>query len=247
MNTGLEDRVAVVTGAGSGIGRATAAALLDEGCTVVGADLNLDALLALEAELGPRFVPVEADVSTESGARRPIEQAASRFDRLDVLVLAAGILESNRLPTLGATEWDRVQGVNVRAAFLAAQAAVPVMARGSWGRIIALSSVAAFNGGIAAGPAYVTSKAALMGLTKWLAMYAGKDGITANCINPGVIETPMTAVMDDDYHAAAAARSPLGRNGRADEVAAAIVFLASTSAGFITGTHISVNGGLHLD
>lgn len=248
MDTGLQGRVAAVTGAGSGIGLATARALVAEGCRVVVADLREEAVADAVAELGADVaVGVGADVSREEGAQAVVDAARAAFGRLDVLMCCAGVYETNRLADLDRAAWDRVLDVNLRGTFLCAQAAIPVMAENGWGRIVTISSIAALTGGEAAGPAYVASKAGVMGLTRSLAHAGGPLGITVNCVNPGVIETPMTAVIGEDQLRVVAERTPLRRNGRPEEVAAVMVFLASEPAGFVHGAHLSINGGLFVD
>lgn len=245
IDTGLEGRVAAVTGAGSGIGRTTARLLAAEGGHVVAADVRRDTVESLQDEI--KAVPVGIDVSDPAGAEALIEAALAAHGRLDVLVCCAGVYETTSFDAIDTTEWNRVLAVNLRGTFLCAQAAIPAMAPNAWGRIVTISSIAALTGGVAAGPAYVASKAGVMGLTRSLAHSAGPLGITVNCVNPGIIETPMTAVIDPDERNALAGRTPVRRNGRPEDVAAVIVFLASDAAAFVNGAHLSVNGGLLMD
>lgn len=242
MDLEIEGRVAVVTGAASGIGLATAKRLAREGCHVVAADLHTTDIDT--DELGKSAIAVEADVADPDSVRRLVSTAVAAFGRLDILVCSAGIYETTAPFNLSADEWDRVHSVNLRGAFLCAQAAVPAMSKTNWGRIVFLSSMAAQTGGMAAGSAYVASKAGTMGLTRSLAIHAGPLGITVNCVNPGTIETPMTANVERE---ALAARTPLRRNGTPDEVADMIVVLSSERSSFVTGAHLSINGGLVAD
>jgi 3-oxoacyl-[acyl-carrier protein] reductase len=245
MDLEIEGRVAVVTGAASGIGRATARRLAREGCHVVAVDrqaIKIDA-----DELGESAIAVEADVADADAVRRVVSTTLAAFGRLDILVCSAGIFETTAPFDLSADEWDRVHSVNLRGAFLCAQAAVPVMSKTSWGRIVLLSSVAAQTGGISAGSAYVASKAGVMGLTRSLAMHVGPLGITVNCVNPGIIETPMTANVPRVEREKVAARTPLRRNGTPEDVADMIVVLSSERSSFVTGAHLSINGGLVAD
>lgn len=247
MISGLAGRVVVITGAGSGIGLATARAMAAEGASVVGADLDADGLRTFSTDLGDRGVPLVADISTPDGANAVVETATKALGRLDVLVACAGVYETHGVADIDAETWDRVMDVNLRGTFLCAQAAMKVMGDQGWGRIITLSSIAAMTGGMAAGPAYVTSKAGVMGMTRSLAHAAGPLGITVNCVHPGVIETPMTGAMSGATKSSAAEKSALGRTGTAEEVAAVIVLLASDATSFVTGAHLSVNGGLFMD
>jgi 3-oxoacyl-[acyl-carrier protein] reductase len=238
MDTGLEGRVAVVTGAASGIGLATARALELEGCHVVAADLA-----ERSPDYGEHWLPVAVDVSSPDAGDRIAEAARGRWGRLDVLVACAGIYQTTALEALTVEEFDRFQAVNVRGSMLCARSALNEMKQRSWGRIVLMSSMVVNSGGLAAGPAYVTSKAAIVGLTRSLVHSGGPYGVTANCVHPGIIESPMTAVLDRDLMRGAAERTPLKRNGTPQDVAAVIVMLCSEGAGFVTGARIDVNGG----
>ncbi len=244
MRTGLNGRVAAVTGAGSGIGLASARALAAEGCRVVAADLDERAVAALAREQPETWAAVGADVSTEDGAQRVVDTALARFGRLDVLVACAGVYETNALADVGPDLFDRVQAVNLRGTYLCARAAIAAMTPAGWGRILTFSSMAAETGGTTAGPAYVASKAGVLGLTRSLAHAAGPHGITVNCLCPGIVDTPMTAVIDPESKRATTERTPLRRTGTPEEVAAIVVMLASEGASFVTGAHLDVNGGL---
>lgn len=240
MDLGLDGRVALVTGAASGIGKATAQLLASEGARIVAADLREPELTGF----GDDAVPVAVDLSDPDGGKAVVAAAQAAFGRLDILVCSAGVYETSSLPDLGAREWDRVQSINLRGTFLCAQAAVPAMAVNAWGRIVLLSSLAALTGGMAGSAAYVASKAGVMGLTRSLANHAGPLGITVNCVNPGIIETPMTEALEREE---IAARTPVRRNGTPEDVASIIAMLVSDGAGFVTGAHLSINGGLVAD
>jgi 3-oxoacyl-[acyl-carrier protein] reductase len=238
MDTGLNGRVAVVTGAASGIGLATARALQSEGCHIVAADLRDSS-----PEYGPDWLPVGVDVSSHDVGERIIAAAKIRWGRVDVLVACAGIYQTTTLDELTVEDFDRFHAVNVRGSMLCARSALNDMKQRNWGRIVLMSSMVVNTGGLAAGPAYVTSKAAIVGLTRSLVHSGGPYGVTVNCVHPGIIESPMTAVLDPSIMRGAAERTPLRRNGRPEDVAAIIVTLCSQGAGFVTGAGIDVNGG----
>ena len=245
MNTGLEDKVALVTGGASGIGLACSRALAAERALVDFADLDGEAAAVAAREVGG--VSVAADVTKPEDARRAVGTAVEGFGALDVLVTCAGIFHSTPLDRIGPEEWDRVQAVNLRGTFLVAQAALEVMIPRRSGRIVTIASLAGQVGGLASGASYAASKAGVIGLTKSLARFAGPHGITVNTVNPGIIETPMTAVLLEEQRAALVERTPLGRIGTAEEVAAVVVFLASAGASYVHGAHVDVNGGILMD
>ena len=245
METGLRGKVALVTGGASGIGLACARALAAEGAHVVVADLNPEAAAAAAREAGGASVAV--DVTRPEDAPRAVAAAVEGFGALDVLVTCAGIFHATPLDRITLEEWDRIQAVNLRGTFLVAQAALEVMIPRRSGRIVTIASLAGQVGGLASGASYAASKAGVIGLTKSLARFAGPHGITVNVVNPGIIATPMTAVLTDEQRAALAERTPLGRVGTAEEVAAVVVFLASDGASYVHGAHVDVNGGILMD
>ena len=245
MDMGLEGKTAVVTGGASGIGLACSRALAAEGATVVLADLDEEAVASAALELGG--YAVAADVAKPEHARRIVEEAVGRSGGLDVLVACAGAFHATPFDRIEADEWDRIQNVNLRGVFIVAQAALKVMIPRRWGRIVTIASLAGQTGGLAAGASYAASKAGVAALTKSIARFAGPHGITANCINPGLIDTPMIAAWPPEVRERVVAQTPLGRVGRPEEVAAVVVMLASAGASFVHGAHIDVNGGLFMD
>lgn len=244
MRLGLDGRAAVVTGAGSGIGRATALLLAEEGCRVVAVDRDAEALDALATELGEPARVLACDVTASEAPARVVRTAVEAFGRLDVLVASAGIWETSPLDELGDETWHRVLDVNLTAPFRCARAALPAMVANRWGRIVTVSSIAVRTGGGAASAAYVASKAGVVGLTRSLARYGGPYGVTANCVSPGVIDTPMIAGADAEQTRATLEQMPVGRLGDPMEVAAVVALLSSEAAGFVNGAHVDVNGGL---
>jgi 3-oxoacyl-[acyl-carrier protein] reductase len=248
MDTGLRGKVAIVTGGSGGIGFASSRALAEEGARVVLGDLNGDAVAASAAELGAEVaVAVTADVSQPDGAQRLVDVALERFGRLDVLVASAGIYGATRLDELSPEEWDLLLAVNLRGVYLTAQAALRVLVPQRSGRIVTLGSLAGQVGGLAASAAYAASKGGVIALTKSLARYAGPHGVTVNCVNPGIIDSPMTAGWSEADFARLNANTPLGRRGTTEEVASVVLFLASDAASYVHGAHVDVNGGLLMD
>ena len=245
METDLAGRTAIVTGAASGIGLACSRALAGEGATVFFADVNGTA--AREAAEAIGGYAVEADVSKPGDAQRVVEEAVRLSGRLDVLVASHGVFQGTPLDAMTSEEWDRVQAVNLRGVFLVAQAALAAMLPRRAGRIVTIASLAGQAGGLFASAGYSASKGGVIALTKSIARFAGPHGITANCVCPGIIDTPLTAAWPESAREEFVARTPLGRIGRPEEVAAIVVVLASGAASFVHGAHVDVNGGLLMD
>lgn len=247
MDYGLAGKAAIVTGAAGGIGLACCRALVGEGASVVVADLDGTAAGARARELGTTCVGVGADVANADDAERLVAAAVSAFGRLDVLVTCAGVFHATPLDEITAAEWDSVQAVNLKGTFLVAQAALEVMISRGSGRIVTVASLAGQTGGIGAGASYAASKAGVVALTKSIARFAGPHGITANCVNPGLIETPMLDGWPQETLERTVAATPLGRLGTPEEVADTVVWLASDRASFVHGAHVDVNGGLYTN
>jgi NAD(P)-dependent dehydrogenase (short-subunit alcohol dehydrogenase family) len=246
----FQDRVAVVTGAASGIGRAAAAQLARGGARVVMADINRGAGAAAAEELagqGGRAEFLALDVSQVEEIRAFFAQILARHGRIDVLVNAAGIGSLTAVPEITAGEWDRVMAVNLRSAFFCSQEALASMCPRRFGKIINLASAAAKMGGVAVGAHYAASKAAIVCLTKSLALYAAPHGVNVNCVCPGPTVTPLTDSWGEKLNRSFAEKIPFKRYGRPEEVAEAICFLASERAAYITGETMDVNGGLVMD
>jgi 3-oxoacyl-[acyl-carrier protein] reductase len=244
VETGLEGKAALVTGAAGGIGRACCTALAAEGARVACADIDGQSVAMAALLFGGH--PVAGDVSTTADAERIVEESVTLTGSLDVLVTSHGVFHSTALTEITADEWDHIQSVNLRGTFLVCKAALEVMAEHRSGVIITVASLAGQVGGLQAGAGYAASKAGVAALTKSLARWAGPLGIRVNCVNPGFIDTSMTGTWPEDVRQDVIGRTPLGRIGTAEEVAAAVTWLASDQASFVHGAHLDVNGGLHM-
>jgi len=244
----LKDKVAVVTGASQGIGRETALALAEAGARVVVAARNEEKLATLVNEIaatGGEAFAVKIDVAEGEQVKAGFKQVIEKFGRLDILVNNAAVTRDGLAMRMKKEDWDAVLQTNLTGAHLCIQQALPTMMKARSGRIINISSVVAQSGN--AGQAnYVAAKAGLIGLTKAIAIEIASRNITVNAVAPGFIETPMTDVLPDKVKEELKVRIPLGRMGSARDVAAAIVFLASDEAAYITGHVLNVNGGMHL-
>jgi 3-oxoacyl-[acyl-carrier protein] reductase len=247
MSSGLAGRVAIVTGAASGIGLECAAALARHGARVACADLDGAAAESAAAGLGGDSIGIRVDVTNADDCARLVEEATGRLGGLDVLVTSAGVFHATPFDRITAEEWDRIQAVNLKGTFLACQAALRVMVPNGRGRIVTIASLGGQTGGLAAGASYAASKAGVVALTKSIARYAGPYGVTANTVNPGVIATPMTAAWPPDVAERVVAQTPLARMGTPQEVASVVCMLASDAASFVHGAHVDVNGGLLMD
>jgi 3-oxoacyl-[acyl-carrier protein] reductase len=244
----LKDKVAVVTGASQGIGRETALALAQAGAKVVLAARSEEKLVALAgaiAAAGGEATALKLDVADAEQVKAGFKQVIEKFGRLDILVNNAAVTRDGLAMRMKKDDWDAVLQTNLTGAHFCIQQALATMMKARAGRIINISSVVAQSGN--AGQAnYVAAKAGLIGLTKAIAVEIASRGITVNAVAPGFIETPMTDVLPDKVKEELKMRIPLGRMGSARDVAAAIVFLASDEAGYITGHVLNVNGGMHL-
>ena len=243
----LTGRVALVTGASRGIGRAIATRLAAQGAIVVAAARgdNAAATVAAIAGAGGRAEAVGADVTDAVALGRLPEAVADRHGRLDILISNAGVTRDQLLLRMKRDDWDFVIATNLTAAFTLAQAAMRPMLKQRGGRIITVSSVVGQMGN-AGQTNYAASKAGLIGFAKALAREVASRGITVNVIAPGIIDTDMTRAVGEKAQGAWAAQIPLGRLGTVDDVAAAACFLASDEAAYITGHVLAVNGGMYM-
>ena len=243
----LSGKAAIVTGASRGIGRAIALRLAAAGALVVaGARSDHAEPVAREIEAaGGTAIAVALDVTRTASIAGLAQTALDRFGRVDVLVNNAGIVRDQLLLRMKPDEWDAVIATNLTAAFACCRAVLRPMLKQRSGRIVNIGSVVGRTGN--PGQAnYAASKAGLEGFTRSLALEVASRGITANVVAPGMIETDMTAALDQRAQEALRSRIPMGRLGTADDVAAAVCFLASDDASYITGQTVSVNGGMYL-
>ncbi len=241
----LSGKTALVTGATGGIGGEIAKALHRQGATVTLSGTRADALDALGKELGARAHAFPCKLDDPAALDALIKSADAAMGSIDILVNNAGVTRDGLLARMGDEEWLKVIEVDLTAAFRLTRGVLRGMMKKRWGRIINIGSVVAATGN--AGQAnYVAAKAGLVGLTKATAVEMAPRNITANCIAPGFIDTPMTSVLNDKIKEFIVGRVPLGRLGTAAEVAAAAVFLASDEASYVTGQTLHVNGGMAM-
>ncbi len=244
----LQDKVALVTGATRGIGRGVALALAAQGAHLVIVGTSEEKAAAFAAELeqaGTQALGVGADVSVAKDVERLVDSAKKRFGKIDILVNNAGITRDGLMLRMKDEDWDSVLDINLKGAFLCTRAVARLMTRQRNGRIINISSVVGQMGN--AGQAnYCASKAGLHGLTKSNARELAKRQITVNAVAPGFILTDMTEALSEQQRNELTTQVPLERLGHVDDISAAVVFLASDQAGYITGQIIGVNGGMYM-
>jgi 3-oxoacyl-[acyl-carrier protein] reductase len=252
----LQGRVAIITGAAGGIGSAIARRFADEGadlclagrrgCATVAAELNAN---------GHSVIDLTTDVTSRAANEQMVARTLERFGRIDILVTVAGVVSQGNAETLAEAEWDRVMAVNLKGVFLSCQAVIPPMRAARYGRIVNIGSLLAKNGGNprpwidrkeqerAGNVAYGAAKAGVHAVTLYLAKELAADNITVNCVAPGPIASAMTTNLPETFKSLL----PVGRLGRADEVADAVAYLAGEQASFVTGEILDVNGGAWID
>jgi 3-oxoacyl-[acyl-carrier protein] reductase len=241
----LTGKTALITGATGTIGGAIVRRLHGQGATVAISGTRVEVLEQLAKELGGRVHVVPCDLADAPAVEALVPRAEEILGQLDVLVANAGVTRDNLLVQLRNEDWDQVIAINLNATFRLTRAALRGMMRRRFGRVIAITSVVGFTGN--AGQAnYVAAKAGIAGMIKAAAQEYSKRGVTANCVAPGFIVTPMTDKLNDKQREVILSKIPVGRAGTPDEVAAAVVFLASDEAAYVTGQTLHVNGGMAM-
>jgi len=246
----LKNRVAIVTGASRGIGKAVAWIFVREGAKVALIDVETGRLEPLKEEIfrgGGQAIAIPCDVSKASEVKQMVDQVHRAFGRIDVLVNNAGIIRRGTIETVTEEDWDRVMAVNLKGPFNCSKAVVEIMKKQGYGKIVNVSSIAGKMGDITSAPGYGPSKAGLDALTKTLARQLAGYGIHVNGVAPHAIETEMSAEWSPEKRKAIVDAIPLKRLGKPQDVAEAVLFLASDTAAFITGEILDVNGGFLMD
>lgn len=242
----LTGKRALVTGASGGIGAAIARALYNAGASVALSGTRVEPLEALKAELGERAFVVPANLSDAASVDALPKAAETALGgSVDILVNNAGLTRDQLAMRMKDEDWDQVLAVNLTAAFKLAKAGLRGMMKNRWGRIISVTSIVGVTGN--PGQAnYAASKAGLIGMSKSLAQEVASRGVTVNCVAPGFIATPMTAVLDDGQQDKLKSAIPMGVMGTPQDIAAAVLYLASNEAGYVTGQTLHVNGGMAM-
>lgn len=243
----LKDKIAIVTGAGKGIGRGISLALAKEGCSVVASDIDKESCLSVVSEieaLGSKAIAIKCDVSKKEEVDKMFSETIEKFGKLDILVNNAGIYPFVPFMEMSEADWDKVMDINLKSNFLCSQTAVKQMKEG--GKIVSISSIAAFVG-FSGLTHYCASKSGINGMIRALALELAPKKININAIAPGAIETPgASQVLTEEIKKQTIAGIPLGRMGKPEDIAEAVVFLASDKANYITGQTIIVDGGYLL-
>ncbi|MCC8025102.1 MAG: SDR family oxidoreductase [Clostridium sp.] len=245
----LAGRVAVVTGAAQGIGYHSAKMLCDNGMKVALVDLNeekVKASAAKAASEGGEAIGIGCDVSDENDIEAMIEKVAETFGTVDVVVNSAGILSSTKIPDIKREDWDKMLAVNLSGTFFTIQKAWPYLIKSSCGRVINISSTAGRMGGVENSMSYTASKGGVCAITKGIARKMAPYGVTVNAVCPGPTATDIVKTYTEEELKNLNSKNMLGRLGKPEEIAAAVCFLASEEAGYITASMIDVNGGFYI-
>jgi 3-oxoacyl-[acyl-carrier protein] reductase len=246
----LKDRVAIVTGAARGIGKAIALAFIREGARLALVDVDKAILEAAKNEIKKNkeeVIAIPCDITKSGDVKEMVDQVRKEFGRIDILVNNAGIIRRGTIETITEEDWDRVIEVNLKGTFNCCKAVAGIMKQQGYGKIINISSIAGKMGDITSAPGYGPSKAGIDALTKTLARQLAQYGINVNAVAPHAIETEMSAQWSEERRKEIIASIPLGRLGKPEDVANAVLFLTSDEASFITGEILDVNGGALMD
>ncbi len=241
----LNGKSALVTGASGGIGGAIARALHARGAAVALSGTRAEPLAALAAELGARAHALPCDLGDAAAVEALPKAAAEAMGAVDILVNNAGITRDGLFMRMSDADWQQVLDINLGAAFRLSRGVLRGMMKARWGRIVNITSVVGTTGNPGQGN-YAAAKAGLVGMSKSLAAEVASRGVTVNCVAPGFIETAMTDKLNDDQKARIRDQIPAGRMGAAEDVAAAVLYLASAEAGYVTGATLHVNGGMAM-
>lgn len=241
------ERIALITGAGQGMGKAVAQALANESIRIVVNDINSAAAEQTAQELrnsGAKALAIPADVTDKDAVQNMVQQTCNHFGALHILINNAGILYPTKVIDIPEDEWDRVIDINLKSTFLCSQAALPELQKSNWGRIVNFSSTAGKNISTVGGAHYTAAKAGILGFTRHLAKEVAQHNITVNAVCPGLIDTDMVRnTISPERQQAYANSFPISRLGRPKEVADLITFLCSDKAAYITGASLDINGG----
>ena len=247
----LEGKVAIITGAAAGIGAASAELFAREGASVVAVDLDSATLHTVAQRIGARCLAIEADVSRRADVERVLQATLERFNRLDILFNNAGIVPPGKIDAISEDVWDRAMSINVKSMYLFSHAAIPIFRKQGGGIILNTASATALRA-VPDRALYTATKAAVVGLTKSMALDHVKENIRVNCLCPGTVDTPSLAQRLSAFPDPAEARKkfiarqPMGRFGTAEEIAAAALYLVSIDSAFVTGVAFAIDGGLTI-
>jgi 3-oxoacyl-[acyl-carrier protein] reductase len=237
----LSGQVALITGGSGGMGRAIAHAFKSAGAATIATDLSE------HEDIGGGVEYRRYDVTSRASTDQVIDAVLADHGKVDILVLCAGVIARTPLAQSSDEEWNSMLAVNVMGVVNPVRKLFPVMCERGYGKILACGSIAAKNGGVASGPAYVASKAAVHGMMRWVAKAGAPHGVYANILAPGPVETAMWASVTGNQAPAANATVPLGRYGNAEDIAQAALFLCSAASNWITGTSLDISGGMWMD
>jgi 3-oxoacyl-[acyl-carrier protein] reductase len=241
----LDGKCALVTGASGGIGGAIAQALAAAGAKVALSGTRVEPLEALKAKIGERAVVCPGDLGDAAATEKLFKDAEAALGQVDILVNNAGLTRDGLAMRMKDDDWQKVIDVNLSAGFRLSRAALRGMMKRKWGRIVGITSIVGVTGN--PGQAnYAAAKAGMIGMSKALAQEVASRGITVNCVAPGFIVSPMTDALNEEQKTRLLGGIPLGRMGTSDEIAAAVVYLASEQAGYVTGQTLHVNGGMAM-